>query len=144
MRKAKFQRVVSFLLALTLVLGGGILSVSAADEDKASFNTVTEKTIADYQEELESISYTEYQKTFGDYATPDQSVVFDPIKDLDEANTTLGWLTAEEYAILTDGDTGNDSGVQGIYASEIEGVACLYTPGDGKVSFKKSGVTPGL
>ncbi len=144
MRKAKFQRVVSFLLAFTLVIGGGILSVSAADEEQASFNTVTEKTIADYKEELESISYTEYQKQFGLYATPDKAVVFDPIDDIDEENTTLEWLSAADYAVLTDGDPTNDGSILGIYAAEIEGKPCLYTPGDGKVSFTKSGIAPGL
>ena len=64
MRKAKFQRVVSFLLALTFMLGAGIVSVSAAEVDETEFSTVTEKTIADYKEELESISYTEYQRLF--------------------------------------------------------------------------------
>ncbi|MBQ7338102.1 MAG: extracellular solute-binding protein [Clostridia bacterium] len=144
MRKAKFQRVVSFLLALTLMLGAGIISVSAAEGEEAAFNTVTEKTIADYKEELESISYSEYQKTFGQYDTPDKAVVFDAIEDLDEENTTLDWLTAEQYALLTDGNTVNDASLQGIFKAEIEGTPCLYTPGDGKVSFKKSGVTPGL
>ena len=75
MRKAKFQRVVSFLLALTLMLGAGIVSVSAAGGEEGSFNTVTEKTIADYKEELESISYAEYQKLFGQYATPDIVII---------------------------------------------------------------------
>ncbi len=144
MRKAKFQRVVSFLLALMLLLGAGVVSVSAAEVQNEEFNTVTDKTIADYKEELESISYSEYQKMFGQYATPDQTVVFDAIEDLDEENTELGWLTAEEYALLIDGDTTNDANLQGIFAGEFEGTKCLYTPGDGEVSFKKSGVTPGL
>ena len=144
MRKAKFQRVVSFLLALTFMLGAGIVSVSAAQGDETEFSTVTEKTIADYKEELESISYTEYQKLFSQYDTPDKTVVFDAIENLDEANTTLEWLTAEEYAILMDGDTSNDSGIAGIYKGEYEGVKALYTPGDGTVSFVKSGVAPGL
>ena len=120
MRKAKFQRVVSFLLALTFVLGAGIVSVSAAQSDEVEFNTVTEKTIADYKEELESISYTEYQKMFSQYATPDKTVVFDAIEDLDEENTTLEWLTADEYAILTDGDTTNDGNIMGIYKGVSE------------------------
>ena len=144
MRKAKFQRVVSFLLALTFVLGAGVVSAFAADGGEAAFDTVTEKTIADYKEELESISYVEYQRLFDQYAKPDKTVVFDAIEDLDEENTTLEWLAADQYAILTDGNTSNDSGIKGIYKGEYEGIAALYTPGDGTVSFKKSGVAPGL
>lgn len=144
MRKTKFQRVISFLLASALAVSAGVVSAAAAQTDEDSFNTVTEKTIGDYKEELESISYADYQKLFGDYQSANKTVVFDAINDLNEEQTTVGWLTAEEYAILTDGDTSNDSDIQGIFKTEINGVPCLYTPGDGKVSFTKSGVAAGL
>ena len=76
MRNTKFQRVVSFLLAMTLLLGAGVISVSAAEVQDEKFNTVTDKTIADYKEELESISYTEYQKLFGKDSSPSEELKY--------------------------------------------------------------------
>jgi hypothetical protein len=45
MRKTKFQRVASFLLALTLLLGCSVVAVSAQEDPGVINSTVTEKTI---------------------------------------------------------------------------------------------------
>ena len=142
MRKTKFQRVASFLLAMILLLGGSVFTAYAAEDDTAINSTVTEKTIADYKEELESISYDEYTKNFVYYERAKETVVFDAIKSLDEVKTTLEWLTAEQWATLNDDDATND--VVGIYAAEYDGQTALYTPADGSVSWTMTDVPAGL
>lgn len=142
MKKTKFQRVASFLLAMTLLLGCSIFTVSAQEGDVAINSTVTEKTIADYKEELESISYDEYNDSFEYYERAKETVVFDAIKDLDEEKTTLEWLTDEQWALLNDDDAANNP--KGIYAGEFDGQKGLYTPGDGSVSWTLTDVPAGL
>ena len=65
MRTTKFQRVASLLLALLLLTCGGTIAVGAEENGAVKNESVTDKTIADYKEELESISYAEYEKNFG-------------------------------------------------------------------------------
>ena len=100
MRKTKFQRVASLLLAFLILTCGGTIAVGA--EDAAVKNpSVTDKTIADYKEELESISYSEYVKNFGNALDATQTVIIDPIASLDVDKTTLKELTEEEWAKLS-------------------------------------------
>ena len=101
MRKTKFTRIASFLLVLCLLACGGTVAAAAESQDGAVLNpSVTDKTIEDYKEELESISYSEYMKTFAGVADATETVIVDPIRDLDESKTTLKWLTDEESDYL--------------------------------------------
>ncbi|MBO5898588.1 MAG: extracellular solute-binding protein [Clostridia bacterium] len=145
MRKTKFQRVTSLLLALILLTCGATVTVAAQDaEASVVYNpSVTDKTIADYKEELESISYDDYSLEFKGYDKATNTIVIDAIEDLDEERTTLDRLTDAEWAELV-ADKSKATSLVGIYETEYEGVKALYTPGDGTVSFVAKGVTEGL
>ncbi len=145
MRKTKFQRVTSLLLALLLLACGATVTVAAEDaEGTVVYNpSVTDKTIADYKEELESISYDDYSVEFKAYDKATQTIVIDAIEDLDDERTTLDRLTDEEWARLV-ADKSLASTLIGIYETEYEGTKALYTPGDGTVTFVAKNVTEGL
>ncbi len=136
MRKKKFQSVTSLLLALLLLTGGATVSVGAekTTADKAYNASVTDKTIADYKEELESISYDDYSKGFKGYERTTDTVVIDAIEDLNEQLTTLERLSDEDWARLQ-ADSSLATTLLGFYETEYDGVKALYTPGDGEVTF---------
>ena len=135
MRKKKLQRVACSLLALLLLCGGATVSVGAQGLETEILNpSVTNKTIADYREELESVTYSEYSQDFVSYGKATETVVIDAITDLDEEKTTLDWLTEEEWARLKE-NPALASTVVGLYQTEYDGVKALYTPGDGTVTF---------
>lgn len=136
MRKKKFQSVTSLLLALLLLTGGATVSVGAekTTADKAYNASVTDKTIADYKEELESISYDDYSKGFKSYERTADTVVIDAIEDLNEQLTTLERLSDEDWARLQ-ADSSLATTLLGFYETEYDGVKALYTPGDGEVTF---------
>lgn len=136
MRKKKFQSVTSLLLALLLLTGGATVSVGAekTTADKAYNASVTDKTIADYKEELESISYDDYSKGFKSYERTTDTVVIDAIEDLNEQLTTLERLSDEDWARLQ-ADSSLATTLLGFYETEYDGVKALYTPGDGEVTF---------
>ena len=100
MRKTKFQRVASLLLALLILTCGGTIAVGAEETGAVKNESVTDKTIADYKEELESISYAEYEKNFGAVKDATETIVIDPVASLDKDKTTIGELTAEQWAQL--------------------------------------------
>ena len=134
MRNTKFQRVASFLLVLCLLICGGTFGVSAEQAEETDKNSsVTDKTIADYKEELDSISYSKYVKNFVGYNDATETIVINPLTDLDMDKTTLDWLTDEEWARLS-ADKSLASSLVGIYQTKYEGVDALYTPGDGTSS----------
>ena len=144
MRNTKFQRVASFLLVLCLLICGGTFGVSAQQTDETGKNSsVTDKTIADYKEELDSISYSKYIKNFAGMSDATETIIVDPLADLDMDQTTLDWLTDEEWARLSADKTLAGSLV-GIYQTKYDGVDALYTPGDGTVTFTLDDVKEGL
>ncbi|MBO7273802.1 MAG: hypothetical protein J6V22_02990, partial [Clostridia bacterium] len=101
MRNTKFLRVASFLLVLCLLLCGGTVAAAAESQDGTVLNpSVTDKTIEDYKEELESISYSEYVKSFVGIPDATETIIVDPIRDLDMSKTTLDWLSDEDFAAL--------------------------------------------
>ena len=61
MRNKTFTRVLCLALALLLLVSGGVIVV-AADEN-VQYDNLTNKTIADYKETLDLISYAEYQSS---------------------------------------------------------------------------------
>ena len=144
MRKTKFQRIASFLLVLCMLACGGTVAAAAESQDGTVLNpSVTDKTIEDYKEELESISYSEYVKSFVGIADATETIIVDPIRDLDMSKTTLGWLSDEDFAKLV-ADKTLASSLVGIYQTQYDGRDALYTPGDGTVTFTLSDVKEGL
>ena len=144
MRNTKFLRVASFLLVLCLLVCGGTFGVSAQQSNETNENSsVTDKTIADYKEELDSISYSKYIKNFAGINDATETIIVNPITDLDMDKTTLDWLTDEEWAKLS-ADKSLAGSLVGMYQTKYDGVDALYTPGDGTVTFTLDNVKEGL
>ena len=144
MRKTKFQRVASLLLALLILTCGGTIAVGAEETGAVKNESVTDKTIADYKEELESISYEEYEKNFGTVGDATETVIIDPIASLDKDKTTIGELTAEQWEQLSKDHTLAGQMVGYYTGAEFDGKKALYTPGDGTVTFTLKDLAEGL
>ena len=144
MRKTKFQRVASLLLALLILTCGGTIAVGAEETGAVKNESVTDKTIADYKEELESISYAEYEKNFGAVKDATETIVIDPVASLDKDKTTIGELTAEQWAQLKADPTLAGQMVGYYTNAEFDGKKGLYTPGDGTVTFTLNDLAEGL
>ncbi len=132
------------ILALLLLAGGSTITVGAQEPDTTTVinPSVTDKTIADYKELLDSIPYSEYVKAFDGVERATETVVIDAVKNLDKEKTTLSFLTDEEWARLCE-DASLASSLVGIYETEYDGVKALYTPGDGTVTFTVQNVNEG-
>jgi hypothetical protein len=127
-----------------MLMCGGTVAAAAETQDGAVLNpSVTDKTIEDYKEELESISYSEYLKTFVGVPEATETIIVDPLADLDMSKTTLDWLSDEDWAKLS-ADKSLATSLVGIYKTQYEGRDALYTPGDGTVTFTLSDVKEGL
>ena len=61
MRNKTFTRVLCLALALLLLVSGGVIVVAA--DERVQYDNLTDKTIADYKETLDLISYAEYQSS---------------------------------------------------------------------------------
>ncbi len=143
MRRTKFQRVISLLLVVTLLVCGGSIAVGAESADGTIKNpSVTDKTIADYKEQLNSKSYGVYFASIANLPNATEIIEIDPLETLDMAQTTLDYLTDEEWNRLT-ADKTLASTLVGLYKTKYDGIDALYTPGDGKVTFKLDGIAPG-
>ncbi|MBR3895370.1 MAG: extracellular solute-binding protein [Clostridia bacterium] len=160
MRKTKFTRIACFALAFMFLVSTAVVAVSAADEIN-SF--VTDKSIEDYGDELNTISYKEYiekHAAFFQNPTVAETQTFDAFS---------GWtfVRRDGVEITLDGDkwmmtvydrtkkdeNGNpvvlaiydsveaavkDGGYKKeslVYVEEIGGKKALYTPNDGSVTW---------
>ena len=134
MNKKKFQRVVSLALALLCVFSSASILASAEDvlliapapSSGQKSSSVTDATIDDVKEILNSVSYDEYFKKYSRIADTEDSIdgrvwtvdrateaiVIDAVKDVNAENSDAA------YAVGTFG-----------------GVEALYTPADGTVSW---------
>ncbi len=114
MKKTKFQRITAFILALTFLLCGSVMSVGAATNSSVS-NTTT----SDIQELLNAISYSDYIANQGHVPRATTSVEIDAIANLDQS---------------TDED-GKKMTTAAVKEVEYEGKKGLYIPGTGTVSW---------
>ncbi len=90
MRNKSFTRFLCLVLAVMCLGGGGIVAVNA--ENTASADNLTDKSIVDYKETLNTISYEEYQlSNFGGAASLSQEVVISLTDDwtFDNDNITI-------------------------------------------------------
>ena len=147
MNKKRTQRILSLVLALTFLLSGATLAVGAQentllmaptltvtpDADQAGSatkNSVTDATIDDVREILESDSYDEYLDKYCDVST----VMVDGIK-----TTTYTWKVEsgkEEIVIDAIADLYADETDAAYKIETYDGVEALYTPASGTVAWK--------
>jgi len=118
MKKNAMQKTIAFLLALMMLLACG-LTVGASDDllltttASNANSSVTDKTIADYADLLNSLSYDDYlaQELYADYKTATKTVRVDGW-NYDAANTTAK-----------------------VSVENFEGVQYLYVPADGVLTY---------
>ena len=114
MKRAKFQRFIALLLALTFLLSGAVFTVSAADESTSGSTSITDKTLAELKEELNAIKYDEYRSKEAFVSAPkgEDIIVIDAVQF--DAESTDAEVKVEEY----------------------DGVVAIYTPAEGTISWK--------
>ena len=134
MNKKKFQRVVSLALALLCVFSSASLFASAEDvlliapapSSGGNSSSITDATIDDVREILNSMSYDEYFKKYSRVSADEgnidgrvwtvdraaEAIVIDAVKDVNAENSDAA------YAVGTFG-----------------GVEALFTPADGTVAW---------
>ncbi len=125
MRKTKFQRVTAFVLALVFLLCGGV-GVSATDAG----SSVTNTSLSDIKELLNSISYDTYQTNNADVPRAETEVVID-------AAAKYEFVAADGKTVYTQ-DSVIEEGVNVenvAHKAEYDGVTGLYVPGTGTVSW---------
>ena len=144
MNKKRTQRILSLVLALTLLLSGVTIVASAENallaaptltvtpEAGKGAGSVTDATIDDVREILNSDSYDEYRERHCNVTT----AVVDGVK-----TTTYTWkVDAGKQDILIDAiDDLYADGTDAAYKVETyDGVEALYTPASGTVAWKVS------
>ncbi|MBE6697329.1 MAG: extracellular solute-binding protein [Ruminococcaceae bacterium] len=115
MGKAKFIKLMALLLALTFLVGGGTVAVSAADSNQSeSQQEETKDALAEIKELLNAISYGEYSQKYSAYKKATQTI---------EINATEGYIT-----------TAPDVEIQTVTTADGEEKG-LYTSSEGEVSW---------
>ncbi len=102
MRNKPFTRILCLVLAMMCLVGSGMVAVSA---DEAKNPNLTDKTIADYRETLDTISYSEYQtEYFGSAATLREELKLSLSDNWTFVNDTTKGKTAGTVVVTQKGD----------------------------------------
>ncbi|CDC60188.1 extracellular solute-binding protein family 1 [Clostridium sp. CAG:448] len=145
MKKTKFQRFAACLLALTMLLGSALVSVSAATgtSDASSGSSVTDKSLQEIRELLNAISYSEYvlSDVFTTTGYAKEQIVIDVLADIDTSRDGNCYIDDEKVKELTAGgnaDKVNDYAHKSTLYRDADGneIESLYTPSNGSVSWK--------
>lgn len=114
MKRSRIQRALALVLSVTFLVGGSVTAANAADSSVKN-PTVTDKSITDYQSELNTISYSEYLKLRdGKYSKPQNEIVVDAADALDTEKTDSDYKITEEY------------GKRGVYTPETGTTAWTF------------------
>ncbi len=153
MRKAKFQRIAAFLLALTFLLGGATLFASA-DE-----SSVSDKTTEDIKALLNAISYDEYLLENAGVPKGGSTIVIDATKNVTytttqttesngKSKTEVVNLTPEYVTLPERGSTEEerkayrDAAVKNnAYISTFDGVDGIFSPVAGTLTWEIPEIT---
>ena len=107
MREKKFTRIVAFLLSMLMLLSSAIVATSAADAENGG--SVTDISLEELRELLNSISYEEYTKKYADVARADAVV-----------QVPIGNYTTDD---------------EGFEMRTVDGAEALFTPSMGSVTW---------
>ena len=155
MRKQMFTRLICMILTVMMLVGGATVSVGAATPAKG--NGVTDKSIEDYADELNTISYQNYvlenSQYFANYKTANtEKVVFDATNNLVFTDTSGRKITIRDgvwtmtvgkgdaqvvYNSPEEAEKGETEAgrpitkAEMVYVTEEYGRAALYTPSTG-------------
>ena len=151
MRKLKFTRIVCLIMAMLFLVSTAVITVSA-DSDSGITNT----SIKDYMEELNTISYQEYMEKYAAYFREPgkfDAVEFNAFENwvfVDENGNTVEikdgkWtmtvpsaVEGEEPTVYASVEEAVEAGFEKedlVYQTEIDGKTALYTPGGGAVKW---------
>ena len=114
MKKTKFQRFAACLLALTMLLGSALVSVSAATgtSDASSGSSVADKSLQEIRELLNAISYSEYvlSDVFTTTGYAKEQIVIDVLADIDTSRDGNCYIDDEKVKELTAGGNADEVG----------------------------------
>ncbi len=151
MRKQKFTRIVCLIMAMLFLVSAAAITVSA-DSDSGVTNT----SIKDYMEELNTISYQEYMEKYATYFREPgkfDAVEFNAFENwvfVDESGNTVEikngkWtmtvpskVEGEAPTVYESVEAAVEAGFKKeelVYQTEIDGETALYTPGGGATTW---------
>ncbi len=148
MRKTRFTRFLCLTLALLCLVSSTVLAVSA-DSGSGHSNT-TDKSINDYQQTLETISYDEYQALYFKGVTKATEATVLPMTDnwvfrnggITITMTDGVWkMTDSDGTVYTSADAAAEAGHEKsdlAYVDSFDGVTAVYTPSVGTMTWKVS------
>ncbi len=96
MKRSRIQRALALILSLTFLIGGSVTAANAAET--VDNPTVTDKTIKDYESQLNTDSYSAYlAKRQDQYKKPSHEILVDAVKALDTEKTTAEYEITDRY-----------------------------------------------
>ena len=128
MKQPLFRRITALLLALSFVLGGGVIAVAA---DGNGGGSTSGSTLDDVRELLNAVSYQEYAGTeiFKAAPTGEKEITISGIDYNADATTQ------DVYRVKVDSHTGDVIVVDDSYVPQSGEALGVYTPATGEISF---------
>ena len=133
MGKKFSKRVVALVLALSFMIAGGT-TVSAGAQSTASNSSITDKSIQDIKEQLNTQSYEDYIAATSDVKKGTGTFVIDATKN-------WSFVTSSGVVIPMDQVTDSSSVA---HLEEYDGYKALYSPADGTVVWTLDAAELGL
>ena len=134
MGKAKFTKLLSLILALTFLVGGGtVATFAASDSQESSTSSETQDALAEIKELLNAISYGEYSAKYSgeDYKKATQTITID---------AATGFIVSDADAAAGDirlADKDKDGVAEGLFTSSEGEVSWLVNvPESAKYAIK--------
>jgi hypothetical protein len=134
MGKAKFIKLLSLILALTFLVGGGtVATFAASDSQESSTSSETQDALAEIKELLNAISYGEYSAKYSgeDYKKATQTITID---------AATGFIVSDADAAAGDirlADKDKDGVAEGLFTSSEGEVSWLVNvPESAKYAIK--------
>lgn len=127
MKTTKFQRITAFVLVLTFLLGGTVMT-------GAEDSSTTGVTTSDIKELLNAISYSEYIKANANVPAGTTELVFSAT---DNCTFVTSAGVSSTPTTVPDGEEPNENTA---YIGEWDGVKGLYTPSTGVVTWEFDGI----
>ena len=127
MKKTKFQRITAFMLALVMVLCGGVFAVSADG------SSITNVTTSDIKELLNAISYNDYSEDNEKIPVGDSEIVIDGRDGVYFNLSGVEVPVAGDYSADYANDSTNKALLDLPLNFSMDGVDGLYVPATGIV-----------
>ena len=131
MKQSVLRRVLALVLTLSFLLGGGVAATSAVENENDAPSSITDTSLADVKDLLNSASYSEYcaKELFMSTGRADSSIKIDATV-FDAAKTT-----ADVSKVKIDPVTGVATIVADDYQAKDGEIVGLYTPDSDEVAF---------